>query len=149
MFLYEFFSSPKSALGLLTLFIIVSFSISLTFAFIFIIILSFFLRIFIFVIIFKISGCSGSSLLLTVLYLVTASRNYCLVSVCGLLTAMASLVAQPRLQNMGLVVAKHGLGCPGGMRNLPRRGIEPMPTALAGGCLSTGPPGKSSLESLC
>ena len=44
---------------------------------------------------------------------------------------------------MGSVVVVHGFGCPeaGGIL-VPRPGIQPMSSALAGGFLS-GPPGKS------
>ena len=96
----------------------------------------------------------------------------------GLLFAMASLVAEHRLQVQALVVVAHRLSScrsptwdlPGfsscgsealqctlsicGARaqllcdiwSLPRPGIEPVSPALAGGFLSTGPLGKSSLE---
>ena len=37
----------------------------------------------------------------------------------------------------------HGLSCPAGMWDLPGSGIEPVSPALAGGFLSTVPPGKS------
>ena len=39
-------------------------------------------------------------------------------------------------------VAVHGLSC---LWDLPRPGIEPVSPALAGGFLTTGPPGKSTL----
>ena len=48
-------------------------------------------------IILFIFGCAGS-LLLCCLFLVVASRGYSLVAVCGLLIAVASLVAERRLE---------------------------------------------------
>ena len=45
------------------------------------------------------------------------------------------------LGHKGSVVAVHGLPC--SMWNLPGSGIEPMSSALAGGFLTTGLPGKS------
>ena len=42
-------------------------------------------------------------------------------------------------------VVVHGLiNCPTGMWNFPRSGIKPISPALAGGFLTTGPPGTSS-----
>ena len=43
----------------------------------------------------------------------------------------------------GSVVAVHGLSCSNGMWDLPGPGIEPVSPALAGGFLTTAPPGKS------
>ena len=48
-------------------------------------------------------GCAGSSLLL---------RDFSLVAMCGLLIAMASLVAEHGLWSVGSVVAAHGLVAP-------------------------------------
>ena len=72
--------------------------------------------------------------------------------VCGLLIAVASLVAEQGLQVCGL----QQLWCVGsraqaqqlwrtgcGMWDLPGPGLEPMSPALAGGFLTTAPPGKS------
>ena len=53
---------------------------------------------------------------------------------------VASLVAAHRLWSAGLAVVVHGLSC---MWTLPRAGIKPVSPALAGGFLTTGPPGKS------
>ena len=52
------------------------------------------------------------------------------IVVCGLLLAVASLNVV------------HGLPLSHGMQDLPRPGIEPVSPALAGGFLTTGPPGK-------
>ena len=63
------------------------------------------------------------------------------IAVCRLLIALASLVAEHRLQYLwlvGLVAQKHEVA-----RNLPGPGIEPMPPALTGRFLTTAPPGKS------
>ena len=72
----------------------------------------------------------------------------CLVAVCGLLTAEASLVAEQNLVAWASAVAASALSSCGAqvqsslsMWNLPRPGIEPMSPALAGGLLSTAPPG--------
>ena len=60
---------------------------------------------------------------------------------CGVLFAVASLVAEHRLLSVkASVVAVHGLSC---MWDLPRPGIEPVSPALEGRFLTTGPPGKS------
>ena len=60
-------------------------------------------------IILFIFGCAGS-LLLCCLFLVVASRGYSLVAVCGLLIAVASLVAQHGLWGMWIsVVVARGL----------------------------------------
>ena len=67
-----------------------------------------------------------------------------LVSVRGLLVAVASLVAEHRLYSVGSVVAVHRLSCPEARGILvPRPGIEPMSPALEGRFLTTEPPGKS------
>ena len=57
------------------------------------------------------------------------AQGYSLVVVCTFLTVGAS------------PVAVHGLSC---LWDLPRPGIEPVSPALAGGFLSTVPPGKSN-----
>ena len=78
------------------------------------------------------------------------------VVVCGLPFAMASFVAEDRLSVHRLCsCGSCALECrfsscgawtqlPCGLWNLPRSGIELVSPALAGGFLSTGPPGKSS-----
>ena len=75
------------------------------------------------------------------LSLVGVSRGYSLVSLRGLLIAVASLVAAPGLQSTGSVVVVPGLSC--STWNLPGPGIKPMSPVLAGRFLTTGPPGKS------
>ena len=52
----------------------------------------------------------------------------------GLLIAVASLVVEHGLWSAGSVVVVHG--------HLPRPGLEPVSPALAGGFLTTAPPGK-------
>ena len=70
----------------------------------------------------------------------------------GLLVVVASLVAEYRLwvlglqylQNLGSVVVVHGLSCSErDMWKLPRPGIEALSPTLAGGFVSTVPPGKA------
>ena len=70
---------------------------------------------------------------------VAESRGYALVAVCRLLTIVAPLVSEHRLQSVGSV-AVHGLSYPSAP---PGPGIEPLSPALAGRLLTTGPPGKS------
>ena len=61
-------------------------------------------------------------------------------AVCGLLTAVASLVLEQGLQGtQASVVVAHELSC---KWDLPRPGIEPVSSALAGGFFTTEPPGK-------
>ena len=84
------------------------------------------------------------------LSLVAENRSYFLVAVHQLLTEVAFLLVEHRLQVVwALVVVAHGLSryglqawLPLGMWNLPRPGMEPMSPALAGGFLTTGPAGK-------
>ena len=72
--------------------------------------------------------------------------------VCGLLIAVASLVAEQGLWGtwasvvgvqVGAVVMVLGLSCPATCGNLPRPGIEPMFPALAGRFLTAGHPGNT------
>ena len=94
--------------------------------------------------------------------LVAESKDHSLVAMCRLLTAMASLVVEHRLQGMQtLAVAAHGLSsCSSqaleqgfsncstwaqlfhGMWDTPGPGIESASPALAGGFFTTEPPGK-------
>ena len=63
-----------------------------------------------------------------------------LVAVLGLLSSCGTQA----LEHTGPVVAVRGLSCPAACAILvPRPGIEPASPALAGGFLTTGPPGKS------
>ena len=84
------------------------------------------------------------------------------VAVCGLLIAVASLVAEHGsrhadfsscgtwasvavahgLQSAGSVVVAHRLGCSAARGIFPDIGLEPASPALAGGFLTTAPPGK-------
>ena len=74
------------------------------------------------------------------LSVVVASGGYSPAAVCGLLTAVASLVLEQGLQGtQASVVVAHELSC---MSDLPRPGIEPVSSALAGGFFTNGPPGK-------
>ena len=74
--------------------------------------------------------------------LVAAKGGYSRVAERKLLTAVASLVAEHGFQGM---VFSYGTwaSLPCGMWDLPRPGIEPVPAALAGRFLTTGPSGKS------
>ena len=98
----------------------------------------------------------------TGLSLVVESGGCSLVTVCGLLVAVASLAVEPRLEGaQASVVVAHGLRSyglesegsvvggtwllPCGMWNLPRSRIEPMSSVLAGGFLTIGSPEKPSV----
>ena len=71
---------------------------------------------------------------------VAASGGYSPAAVCGLLTAVASLVLEQGLQGtQASVVVAHELSC---MWDLPRPGTEPVSSTLAGGFFTNGPPGK-------
>ena len=79
------------------------------------------------------------------LSLVAESRGYSLVLVLGPLVAVASPM-EYRLSGSGAsVVVAHRLSCPGGMWDLPRPGFEPASLPLAGGFLTTVPPGKPQI----
>ena len=78
------------------------------------------------------------------LSLVAASRGYSLVAAYRLRIAVASLVAEHRLRVFTRYSARASL--PRSMWNLPRSGIEPGSPALAGGFLTTRPPGKSPVS---
>ena len=93
-------------------------------------------------------GCAGSSLLHD-LFSGSGERGHSPEAVHRLLTAAASLLVGPP-GVWASVSAARGLSSCGlwaqslaGVWNLPRRGTEPTPTALAGGFLSTVPPKKS------
>ena len=60
-----------------------------------------------------------------------------------LLIEVASLVAEPGLQTLGLSSCSAWAQVPSRMWNLLRPGIKPMSLALAGRILTTSPPGKS------
>ena len=69
------------------------------------------------------------------------SRGYSLVVVCKLLIAVVSVVAEHGLQACWF-------SCPVACGILvPGPGIEPMSPGLAGGLLTTGPPGKPKKKS--
>ena len=55
---------------------------------------------------------------------------------------VGSVVVARGLQSAGSVVVTHGLSCSAACGNLPRPGIKPVSPALAGGFLTTAPPGK-------
>ena len=72
-----------------------------------------------------------------------SEQGYSLVTVCGLLFAVASLWSTGSTEH-GLQQLQHtGLAAPQHM-DLPEPGIELVSPAFAGGLLATGPPGKSS-----
>ena len=65
------------------------------------------------------------------------------IAVCGPLTVAASLVAEHRLQTRRLSNCGSRAQLLRSMWDPPRPGLEPVSPALAGGCLTTVPPGKS------
>ena len=69
------------------------------------------------------------------LSLVVASKGYSVVAVHKLLIVLASLVVAHGLWCTSLAALHH-------MKSF-RSGIKPVSSALAGGFLTTGPPGKS------
>ena len=75
------------------------------------------------------------------LSLIVLSEGHSLVAVPGLLIAVASLVVERGLSSC----MARGLACPWGSWNLPGPGTKPVPSALAAGFLTTGPPDKSRL----
>ena len=64
------------------------------------------------------------------------------IAVCGPLTVATSLVAEHRLQTRRLSSCGSWAQLLRGMWDLPRPGLEPVSPALAGGFLTTAPPGK-------
>ena len=65
------------------------------------------------------------------------------MAVCGLRIAVASLCFRAWALGMwASVVMAHGLSLLHSMWDLPGPGLEPMSPALAGGFLTTAPPGK-------
>ena len=64
------------------------------------------------------------------------------IAVHGPLTVMASLVAEHRLQTRRLSSCGSRAQLLRGMWDLPRPGLEPVSSALAGRLLTTAPPGK-------
>ena len=64
------------------------------------------------------------------------------------LTIVASLVAEHRLQRRRLSSSGSRAQLLGGLWDLPRPGLEPVSPALAGGFLTTAPPGKPSVQVL-
>ena len=71
--------------------------------------------------------------------LVEESMGCSLVAVSRLLTVVASLVGEHRLQSLQAAVA-HGLSGPTAIWGLPRPGAEPMSPILAGRFFTTRPP---------
>ena len=69
-------------------------------------------------------------------------RGPLFIAVRGPLTIVASLVAEHRLQTRRLSNCGSRAQLLRGMWDLPRPGLEPVSPALAGGFLTTAPPGK-------
>ena len=76
--------------------------------------------------------------------LVSVSRGYSLVSVNGLLIAMVSLAADTGFRAHELSSCSEWAWVSCGIWNLFESRIKPMSPTLAGGFLTTGPPGKFS-----
>ena len=70
-------------------------------------------------------------------------RGPLFIAVRGPLTIAASLVAEHRLQTRRFSSCGSRAQLLHGMWDLPRPGLEPVSPALAGGFLTTAPPGKS------
>ena len=73
-----------------------------------------------------------------------SNRGLLFVVVRGLFVVVASRCEAQAPGAQTSVAVVHGLGCSEALWNLSRLGIEPMSPALAGGFLSTVPPGKSN-----
>ena len=73
-------------------------------------------------------------------------RGPLFIAVRGPLTIAASLVAEHRLQTRRLSSCGSWAQSLRGMWDLPRPGLEPVSPALAGGFLTTVPPGKPKQE---
>ena len=69
-------------------------------------------------------------------------RGPLFIAVCGPLTIAASLVAEHRLQTRRLSSCGSRAQLLRGMWDSPRPGLEPVSPALAGGFLTSAPPGK-------
>ena len=69
-------------------------------------------------------------------------RGPLFTAVSGPLTIAASLVAEHRLQTCRLSSCGSRAQLLCGMWDLPRPGLEPVSSALAGGFLTTAPPGR-------
>ena len=80
-------------------------------------------------------GCPGSAV--RRLSLVAVSKSYSFFALHGILIVVASVIVEQGLSSCGTQAQ-----LPLSMWNLPGRGMEPMSPALAGGFLSTAPPGK-------
>ena len=78
------------------------------------------------------------------LFLVASSGGYSPVVALRLLVSVASRCGAWTLER-GLNSRSARASLPRGVWNLPGPGIEPMFPALAGGFLTTGPPGKSHI----
>ena len=85
--------------------------------------------------------------LIIYLYLVVLGLCCCLwaCSSCGK-RRLLFVVEYRLLVAVASVVAVHGFSCSGPCAGFPDRDIEPMSPALAGGFLSTVPPGKSCVS---
>ena len=86
-------------------------------------------------------GCVGSSFLCEG-FLQLWQVGPFFIAVHGPLTIAASLVAEHRLQTRRLSTCGSWAQLLRGMWDLPGPGLEPMSPALAGGFLTTAPPGK-------
>ena len=85
------------------------------------------------------------------LFLVVVSGGYSSLRCAGFSLKWFLLLQSTGSRHAGSVVVAHGLSSCGswalllhGMWDLPRPGLEPMSPALAGGFLTTAPPGKPS-----
>ena len=100
----------------------------------------FFFSVCLFIYLF-IYGCVGSSFLCQG-FLCCGKRGPLFIAACGPLTIAASLVAEHRLQTRRLSNCGSRAQLLHGMWDLPRPGLEPVSSALAGRFSTTAPPGK-------
>ena len=94
-------------------------------------------------------GCNGSSELCLDFSLVAMSEGYSSLWFKGFSSWWLLLLKSTDSRVWGFNSDGAEAQLPPGMWNLPRAGIKPMSPALAGGCLTTGPPVKSPAWVLC
>ena len=101
----------------------------------------FFLKIYLFLAVLGLRFCARA-------FSSCGERGPLFIEVCGLLTIVASLVAEHRLQTCRLSNCGSRSQLLRGMWDLPRPGLEPVSPALAGRFSTTSPPGKPYTELL-
>ena len=107
----------------------------------------FFFKFYLFIYLF-IFGCAGSSLLCMGFSLVSANGDYSLLRCAGFSLRWLLLLRSTGSRHTGFSSCSTQAQLLRGMWDLPRPGLEPMSPALAGGFLTTVPPGKPNVNLL-